>query len=318
MIVLVTTVTHRYTHVPVLADIPPLRRTTWPWLLARRQLPRATYIFTDFDRLSPWQVEVAAHVFRALKTGGARVLNDPARALKRLPLLQCLAREGINSFRAWPAYDLAAVDRFPVFVRTQAGHRGNLTPLLHDVGALGAAMDSLIAQGYPQSDLMISQYRAEPAYGDVFRKLSVYRLGDRTVAAPSVFERSWTAKEGEEGAGGADGYAQDLETVRTDPFGAAALRAFEAAHIDYGRADFGLVSGKPEFYEINTNPMMHPPRPHPFPDRVEATHLSKAAYVEAMCALDSAPGRAIDVPLPAAMKVCRKRDRLMPGYQWMP
>ena len=32
------------------------------------------------------------------------------------------------------------------------------------------------------------------------------------------------------------------------------LRAFEVAGIDYGRADFSIVDGVPQIYEINTNP----------------------------------------------------------------
>ena len=31
-------------------------------------------------------------------------------------------------------------------------------------------------------------------------------------------------------------------------------RAFELARVDYGRADFAIVGGRPQIYEINTNP----------------------------------------------------------------
>ena len=36
-----------------------------------RFLPRATWIFTDFDRLSFWELELAARVYRNLIGSGA-------------------------------------------------------------------------------------------------------------------------------------------------------------------------------------------------------------------------------------------------------
>ncbi len=318
MIIIVTTTAHRYTHTPITRKLPEFRRTTYPYLFARRALPHATYIFTDFDRLSAWQLELAAHVYRVLDGAGARVLNDPARALQRLALLRRLHRDGVNSFTAWPAGEAAGVDRFPVFVRTIAAHRGNLTALLHDGAALAEAIEQLVRRGHPLADLMVAEYRAEPIRDDVFRKLSIYRLGDRMVAAPSVHERNWTAKEGEEGVAGEVGYAEDLEIVRTNPHAHAVRRAFEAARIEYGRADFGIVAGRPEIYEINTNPMMLTPGVPKSPLRAEALQLSQAAYCAALLELDSKGGSRISVPLPEAMNVCRPRDRLLPGYQWMP
>lgn len=318
MIIFVTTVAHRYTHAPIVRQLPSVRRMTYPHLLARRDLPRATYIFTDFDRLSSWQLEVAAHVYRALEAGGARVLNDPARALQRLALLRRLRADGINTFSAWSALDAASVDRFPVFVRTISAHRGVATPLLDTPAALSDALEDLVRRGMPLSDLMIAEYRAEPIRDDIFRKLSVFRLGDRLVAGTSVHERSWTAKEGQDGVAGDVGYAEDLEIVRANPHAAPLMGAFEAAHIGYGRADFGIVAGRPEIYEINTNPMMHAPHAITSPIRAEAVRYAHDAYCAALLELDSAGGARIRVPLPEAMNECRRRDRLLPGYQWMP
>ena len=62
---------------------------------------------------------------------------------------------------------------------------------------------------------------------------------------------------------------------------------FEVAGIEYGRADFGIVKGRPQIYEINTNPEIKFGSNHPFPQRVESGRLSKANYFEALKAIDT-------------------------------
>ena len=319
MIIFVTTHSHRYTHHAIAKALPFVRQEVYPLLFARRSLPRATYIFSDLDRLNFWQLACAAHVYRQLSAAGCHVLNDPASALQRLPLLRRLHRAGINSFSAWPADEPEAVDRFPVFIRTKSAHRGNLTDLIGDSQAMYAELSRLVAAGYPVNDLIIVEYRAEPVGNGVFRKYSVYRLGNRYVAAPSVHERNWTAKMGEDGVAGAEGYAEDLITVRTNPHKEALRRAFEIAAIDYGRADFGLVDGRPEIYEINTNPMMHAAVSHPFADRAEALRICREALPAGFQDLDTGSGGP-EIKIAPADHLSRKgrKHRLFPGYLWLP
>lgn len=317
MIVFVTTLTHRYTHTAVERALPMFWRMPYPLLFARRSLPRATYIFSDFDRLDTWKLELAAHTYRVLRAAGCRVLNDPAVVPERLTLLRRLHRLGINSFGAWAADEAAAVDRFPVFVRTAAAHRGNLTEPLGNANALAAALENLIAQGYPLSDLMIVEYRAEPIRDDVFRKMAMYRVGDRFIPAPSVHERNWAAKLGTDGVAGEAGYAEDLDRIRTNPYAQALRSAFLAANIEYGRADFGIVRFRPEVYEINTNPAVSGSGPHHFAARAAALEWSSEAYLSAVRELDTPPARSrVPVPLPELLS--RKRLHLLPGYHWSP
>jgi hypothetical protein len=270
--------------------------------------------------LTSWQLELAAHAWRQLAAAGCRVLNDPARVLQRLPLLRALHNAGLNSFRAWSAHDAAAVDRFPVFVRTMAGHRGNLTDLLPDRAMLEEALARLVAEGYPMSDLMVAEYRAAPVRQGLFRKMAACNIGGCIVPVASVHEAHWTAKEGQDGIAGVEGYAEDLALMRANPHAATLRRAFEIARIDYGRADYGVVDGRAEVYEINTNPMIHPPKGHAFADRAEALRLTHEGYRTALAALD-APGKGWDMvrlrPAPWIAE-SRLRDRILPGYQWMP
>ena len=63
--------------------------------------------------------------------------------------------------------------------------------------------------------------------------------------------------------------------------------AFNTASIEYGRADFGLVDGKIQIYEINLNPMMIFDEDHPSPVRLESGRLFKQNYFEALLAIDT-------------------------------
>jgi hypothetical protein len=69
------------------------------------------------------------------------------------------------------------------------------------------------------------------------------------------------------------------------------LRVFELAGVEYGRVDFGLVSGRPTVWEINTNPLVEvlPETPSPF--RNETRRLFRDHYLTALAALDSPPER---------------------------
>lgn len=318
MIYFVTTASHNYTHKAIEEALPAFRRISYPALFARRSLPRGTYVFSDFDRLSPWQLEVAAGLYRQLAAAGCRVLNDPAKVRQRLALLKRLKRAGFNKFNAWTAEDMDLVDAYPVFIRTQAAHRGVLSDILETPEALGAALDAAVAAGHPQKDLMVVEYCAEPVAEDLFRKLSVYRAGDTMTAAPNVHERHWAAKYGELGVATQELYDEEHRFVVENPFGAQMRKAFDLAGVEYGRVDFGLVGGEPQVYEINTNPMISAASPHPVAIRNETGELAFRQLKAAIAALDTtSAGPAVRIAKPPLMGD-RKLVRLVPGYQWMP
>lgn len=320
MIYFISTSSHAYTHQVVEDTVPGFRRVGYLRLLSARRLPRGTYIFSDFDRLSTWQRELAARVYRVLEAGGCKVLNDPARWLSRVALLKVLKRAGINDFSVWEGWEADQVDRFPVFVRTAAAHRGVLTGLLPDRAALQAALAELVGRGYPVSDLMVVEYCAEPVRPGLFRKHSFYRMGDRYVGSTSVHDPDWVAKQGQMGVADQALYDEEYRDVVETPYVAALAPAFELAQVDYGRIDFGFVGGRPQVYEINTNPSMIPTSTdHPFPIRVKAAEHVERQRREAYLALDTvAAGPPVDVPAPPELATRKRRYRLAPGHQWMP
>jgi hypothetical protein len=50
--------------------------------------------------------------------------------------------------------------------------------------------------------------------------------------------------------------AKANEFFNTNPHEAWIREMFAIAHIDYGRIDYGILNGKPQVWEINTNPMI--------------------------------------------------------------
>ena len=103
------------------------------------RLSLGTWVFTEIDRLSDAQRELANLASDRLSAAGAdvRVMNQPRRALLRLDLLRAAHAAGLNRFRAWPATGVvlganasvprdaiaAASLRYPVFVRRRIGIR---------------------------------------------------------------------------------------------------------------------------------------------------------------------------------------------------
>jgi hypothetical protein len=126
------------------------------------------------------------------------------------------------------------------------------------------------------------------------------------------------AKYGEVGVADQALYDDEHRIVRDNPFGVSVLAAFEIAGVDYGRADFGLVNGRPEIYEINGNPSMSGPSEHPFPIRVRSMALGNALYLDPLKSLDdSSGGKKVLIHRPKILFGQRRWLRVFPGYQRM-
>jgi hypothetical protein len=168
-----------------------------------------------------------------------------------------------------------------------------LTDLLNSARELENAITAAVDGGTPIENLVVVEFAAEPVRSGLYRKLAAFRIGDRIVPTISAHDTVWLAKIGQLGIAGEALYRDELTLVQTNPFAEHLTKAFEIAGIEYGRADFGIYKGRIQIYEINTNPMIDGPRPHPFAARRESTRLCWEKYLEALRALDSAGGRSV-------------------------
>lgn len=290
LILIITTGEHAYTHRDLHRQSHlDLDVVSYDKVLKRKRRPyRATYIFTDFDRLPPWRVQQAALLYRSLKNAGVKVLNDPARALGRCGLLRALNRNEINGFDAYRVDSLEAPARWPVFLRLEGDHAAPISGLLHNKAELEQAIERSLEQGAPHNALLIIEYAAEPVRPGLFRKLSVFKVGDRLLGYTCVHDDNWLVKYGQPGIAPLELYDEEYSFVAHNPFAAAVEPAFRLAGIDYGRVDFGLVGGQPQIYEINSNPHVDlDPKTSPVDMRNQSNALFRENYLQAMADIDT-------------------------------
>jgi hypothetical protein len=300
MIVFLTAPSMEYTHRDVgkNAEGFVVRVGNYRDLLQQQKTLLATYVFTDMDRLSLQHLHRVAAAYRLLRSAGLRVLNDPALAPSRYGLLRRLHEAGINDFNAYRVEERLRPTRWPVFLRTEGNHDRPLTDLVPDWDTLRRAIDDAVASGIPEASLLIVEYAAEPIADGLFRKLSSYRIGDRVMATTAVHEDKWLVKYGKKGIAGAALYEEELQIIKENRYADVMERAFELVGIEYGRSDYGVVRGRPQIYEINTNPEVKFGGNHPFEQRVQSSRIANANYLAALKAIDTtAPGDLLPIDI---------------------
>jgi len=219
--------------------------------------------------------------------------------MSRAGLLRALHDAGLNQFNAYRVEENIRPERWPVFIRTEGSHTAPVSGLLASWDAVRTAVDAAIEDGIPVSSMIIIEYAAEPVMPGLFRKLAGFRFGNAQFAHNCVHEDNWLVKYGQLGSATPELYRDDLRIVRENPYAEDVSRAFDIARIEYGRADFGLVNGKVQIYEINSNPTVAFPLKHPSRDRIEAYALFRKNYLEAVDAASSGMhGAAVKLPRP--------------------
>ena len=145
---------------------------------------------------------------------------------------------------------------------------------------------------------MFVQYCAELLRDNIFRKHSIFQVGEQLVSTTCVHESRWRAKYGEEGLAGQDLYEDEFSFIEQNSFVDDIRPAFDLAQIDYGRADFAFVAQRPQIYEINTNPHIRELKEPHFPIRLEDNRLFRSRLAEAFTAIDySGPPGTVDLDI---------------------
>lgn len=292
MITFVTTRAHAYTVAALGEDfgapLPPCRAMPYDELFGLPALPGGTYVFCDIERLSHQELVLAAELYRRLKgVQGFRVLNDPSRIRTRYGLLRALREAGVNGFDAYRADGLPKPGAFPVFVRAEAVHEEALTGLLGSQAELDAELERLAGEGHALRGLLVIEYRAEPVSPGIFQRWGSFRIGERIHLDHIVMEDSWNVKWGTAGLATEETFAAHDRAVRENGHAAALATAFGISGIEYGRADFGLVAGLPQIYEINTNPFVTRLSEHRSATRMATMLFSHQRFAECLAQIDT-------------------------------
>jgi len=245
MIYYLVTYKHRYTtrkwikHSAQLLD----RMRILPYQRLRGWLKPGVFIFSDIERLNSDLRRSALTAWTNASKAGCTCLNHPSESLRRVDLQHALN----NDFRVFRASEPSVDIRFPVFLRGENDHRGNLTELLYSSEELRSALIQL-------PDALIVEFIDTSDRNGIFRKYSCFRIGDRILPRHILFSRNWMVKQPDLVT--EKFIAEELDYLRKNPHEAEVRRAFESAKIEYGRIDYGLSNDKLQIWEINSNPML--------------------------------------------------------------
>jgi len=272
---------------------------TYDQVLRGDEPAAACYVFAGTDQLTPTEWTLACRLWDALSASRPppRLLNDPRRVMHRHELLTTAHALGRNEFRAIRVGAVPADLRFPVFLRLEREHTGNLSPLLQDRRALRRALRRLRMRGYHPCHLLVVEYCDASGGDGLHRKFSAYAVGGPIIPCHLMRAPQWMTKS-EVRALDEDAAREELEYVRCDSHAAWLRDTFAMARIDYGRIDYGVRGDRPQVWEINLNPTLgrRTGRPSRMTDeqralRAPARDHVAARFVAAWKALDGpAPG----------------------------
>ncbi|MCB1502791.1 MAG: hypothetical protein KDK07_23945 [Bauldia sp.] len=306
MIVFLTTRGHEF-GVKTLVDrafpgLPECRSMTYEDFFLAEKTPQATYIFTDIDRLAPWETRIAAERYRTLKAAGMRCLNNPARVMGRRELLRKLYRRKFNPFNVYPADLRPRPQRFPVFVRSETEHRRVELVLLQDQAALDSQLLALRRKGTPLRDLLVVEFTAEPIAPGAWRRVGTFRIGDNLSVDSIAVQDHWRVSDGTRGLATDEMFQAEYDALASNALAEAVRPAFDVAEIEYGRADHATYQGREIVFEINTNPTIGAIEGQRKPIREESLRLSRGRMAEHLHAIDTAATGTLDLSPSPEMK----------------
>ncbi|MEM6504952.1 MAG: hypothetical protein AAF711_05760 [Planctomycetota bacterium] len=237
--------------------------------------PPGAYVFTDIERLIRPELRAARHLAERFERYPEQyhVLNDPRRVLRRFSMLRKLYRKGINTFNVHRTDAPLDQIRFPVFIKREHEHSIKGIGLLHNADDLKQALRRLgPIDRLRKHRLMITEYCDIADEQGQFRKYAAMRLGEHVVPRHILLSNRWLTKKPDLIT--PELCEKEANFVASAQVHAGVADAFELAGIDYGRIDYGLLDGKVQVWEINTNPRLVPTRERLAVQRMDAQAAS--------------------------------------------
>jgi hypothetical protein len=259
-------------------------------LLQGKLLPSsdASYVFSDLDRVPETgraQLEIL-HDRLVDACGRTRVLNDPGRSLLRVDALRTLYAQGVNTFQAFHLDDDAVPLRYPLFIRRVAGSQTAAIPLLSDAREFRDSLRVLRDRGAPIADLAAIEFCDTADARGIFRKYGAFVVGGRIIPRHLFFSQHWMVKTADLTA--PELLGEERAYLAHNPHAQSLLRIAAALGITYGRIDYGLLRGRPQIWEVNTNPMIASHISAETPERRAAHEAFVGRLTSAFDALDTA------------------------------
>jgi hypothetical protein len=237
-------------------ELPVCQWISYDNLFQLQSGPVATYIFTDLERLSPWELSLASSLFDFLTGKGLRCLNNPARVRTRVELLRLLAEKEISNVGVWRADERPRPGRFPVFIRGENDHAKPWSGLIENQRDLDRQLDDIRAAGNSLRGLILLEFQPGPYNEKLWHKWGTFRVGDLVSVDHIAVDDNWLVKYGDYSHLDESIIRDEHDAVLSNRFADEMMGCFELAAIEYGRADHAYADGQLVVYEINTNPFI--------------------------------------------------------------
>ncbi len=286
--------------------LPEIRVESYDRIARQTQLPAATYVFCDLERLSGFDLQIAASLHHAIAATGLRTLNDPARVKLRYELLRGLAARGINPFNVYRCDDNPRPRRFPVFLRFETGHIKPLPALVPNQVALDQTIDELKRNGHVAASMLAVECTASDKIDGRWHKWGAFGVAGEAVLDHIAVDDSWLVKTGRWELLTPAIVALENEAVRDNRYAEFVTRAFAFANIEFGRADFATAGGKAMLFEINTNPFIYDLKPDPHELRRQTMATARQRLAGALHRIDSDRGGSVEVQPDVILTYCRR------------
>lgn len=263
MIYYLITAGHAYTVDAFLEDWAPRLRSRMTLLFYEQLehisgLDSGTYIFADLERLNLSESAIAGKLWYRLSEAGCRLLNHPSHSARRFQLLRTLRASGHNAFQVHRASELDGGVRFPVYLRAERSH-AVIGGLLHTAAELKTAIAETEERGVPVDEILVTEFFDTSDHEGLFRKYSANVVGTEVIPHHLLLSREWVVRDETSLLNDAKLHEEE-EYLRRNPHRHWIQGVFQAANITYGRIDYTLLNGRPQVWEINTNPVLIYPR----------------------------------------------------------
>ncbi len=237
-----------------LRDLTPVRYES---LARKRRLPAGAYIFADIELLQGEQKQRVTDIYGHLERDPGRyvLFNNPSLTLPRFPLLRTLCEQGLNDFNVYRAADELSSVSFPVFLRRTDDHRGPQSQLLRDRHALRTELERLAHGGENLNDWLVTEFCNVADQNGMYHKYAAFLVNGRIIARHLFFGTEWVQKYSNKNLP-PELLAREREFMANNPYEEQLRRVFQIAAVGYGRIDFGVINGRVQTWEINTNPMI--------------------------------------------------------------
>ncbi len=260
MIFFITTKKNTYTiqtfldeWAPEMADF--IRVITYDSILQQTRFQKGAYFFTDIERLPTHIRFLSEKIWEKLAECEVNQLfNRPDQSMRRYELLTTLYSRGINEFQIRRLNDDFSHLKYPVFVRGENDHTGNLSGILHNRSELKLALKQAIDKGKRINELLVVEYLDVSDSRQNFVKYSAFVFGNKIIPRHIAYSKEWMVKY--PSYIDKDILEEEQAFMAENPHEQELRQIFKLANIEYGRIDYSLLDGKVQVWEINTNPMI--------------------------------------------------------------